>query len=174
MSDHPRPELPVDTSVDEMCRQLASVAAERGLTVSTAESLTAGNIAAQLGKAPDAGSWFSGGIVAYNREVKQSVLHVPDGPVVSEEAARVMAHSIATLMGTTLSLAVTGEAGPQTQEDEAPGTVWFGVVDHGRAETEKRVFSGDPEYVLARTIEHAIRLLVQHASADATSRRVTS
>lgn len=174
MSDDPRPELPVDTNVDEMCRQLASVAAQRGLTVSTAESLTAGNIAAQLGKAPDAGAWFSGGIVAYNREVKRSVLHVPDGPVVSEEAARVMAHSIATLMGTTLALAVTGEAGPQTQEDVAPGTVWFGVVDHGRAETEKRVFSGDPEDVLADTIEFAIRLLVQHASADATSHRVTS
>ncbi|MBS3693884.1 CinA family protein [Rhodococcus qingshengii] len=174
MSDDPRPELLVDTNVDEMCRQLASVAAERGLTVSTAESLTAGNIAARLGKAPEAGTWFSGGIVAYNREVKQSVLHVPDGPVVSKEAARVMAHSIATLMGTTLALAVTGEAGPQTQEDVAPGTVWFGVVDHGRVETEKRIFSGDPEDVLAHTIEHAIRLLVQHASPDAIPRQATS
>jgi len=174
MSDDPRPELLVDTNVDEMCRQLASVATERGLTVSTAESLTAGNIAARLGKAPEAGTWFSGGIVAYNREVKQSVLHVPDGPVVSEEAARVMAHSIATLMGTTLALAVTGEAGPQTQEDVAPGTVWFGVVDHGRVATEKRIFSGDPEAVLAHTIEHAIRLLVQHASPNAMPRQATS
>jgi len=174
MSDDPRPELLVDTNVDEMCRQLASVATERGLTVSTAESLTAGNIAARLGKAPEAGTWFSGGIVAYNREVKQSVLHVPEGPVVSEEAARVMAHSIATLMGTTLALAVTGEAGPQTQEDVAPGTVWFGVVDHGRVETEKRSFSGDPEAVHAHTIEHAIRLLVQHASPNAMPRQATS
>jgi nicotinamide-nucleotide amidase len=174
MSDDPRPELLVDTNVDEMCRQLASVATERGLTVSTAESLTAGNIAARLGKAPEAGTWFSGGIVAYNREVKQSVLHVPDGPVVSEEAARVMAHSIATLMGTTLALAVTGEAGPQTQEDVAPGTVWFGVVDHGRVATEKRIFSGDLEDVLAHTIEHAIRILVHHASPNAMPRQATS
>lgn len=164
MSEDPRADVPTETDLDELCAHLASIAVARGLSVATAESLTAGNIAAHLGKAPDAGSWFSGGIVAYSREVKQSVLHVPPGPVVSEESARVMAHSIATLMGTTLALAVTGEAGPQTQEDVAPGTVWFGFVDHGSAYTEKRVFTGEPEDIVAATIEHAINLLVRHAS----------
>ena len=107
MNGDPRPELPSDKDLDDMCRQLAAVVEEHGLSVATAESLTAGNIAAHLGKAPDAGSWFCGGIVAYTREVKHSVLHVPDGPVVCEEAARVMAHSTATLMGASLALAVT-------------------------------------------------------------------
>nr|WP_242484518.1 CinA family protein [Rhodococcus sp. MS16] len=143
---------------------MATAATRRGLTVATAESLTSGNIAAHLGKAPDAGSWFSGGIVAYSPAVKHSVLHVPDGPVVCEDAVRVMAHSTATLMGATLALAVTGEAGPEPQEDQDPGTVWFGVVDHGVAETEKQVFSGEPEDILAATVEHAIKLLAQHAA----------
>ncbi|MBT2264349.1 CinA family protein [Rhodococcus erythropolis] len=169
MSDDPRPDLPTDAVLDELCGRLATVVVKRGLSVSTAESLTVGNIAAHLGKAPDAGSWFRGGIIAYSREVKHSVLHVPDGPVVSEEAARVMAHSTATLMGSTLTLAVTGEAGPQTQEDVPPGTVWFGIVDHGRAETEKQVFAGEPEDILAATIEHAINLLLRHAVADTAS-----
>lgn len=169
MNNDPRPNLPTETDFDELCKRLASVAMARGLSVSTAESLTAGNIAARLGKAPDAGSWFSGGIVAYNREVKRSVLHVPNGPVVNKESARAMAHSTATLFGTALALAVTGEAGPQTQEDVTPGTVWFGIVDHGRAYTEKQVFSGEPEDILAATIEHAIKLLVRHASTDTAS-----
>lgn len=164
MTPDPRPELPTETDLDELSARLATVAMERGISVSTAESLTAGNIAAHLGKAPDAGSWFSGGIVAYSREVKQSLLHVPPGPVVSEESARAMAHSTSTLMGTTLTLAVTGEAGPQPQEDVPAGTVWFGIIDHGRAETEKQVFTGEPEDILATTIEHGIRLLVRHAT----------
>jgi len=168
MNGDPRPELPSDKDLDDMCRQLAAAVEEHGLSVATAESLTAGNIAAHLGKAPDAGSWFCGGIVAYTREVKHSVLHVPDGPVVCEEAARVMAHSTATLMGAALALAVTGEAGPDTQENVRPGTVWFGVVDHGTAETEKQVFSGDPEAVLGATVEHAIQLLLRHASGRHT------
>lgn len=168
MNGDPRPELASDKDLDDMCRQLAAVVEERGLSVATAESLTAGNIAAHLGKAPNAGSWFCGGIVAYTRAVKHSVLHVPDGPVVCEDAARVMAHSTATLFGATLALAVTGEAGPDTQENVPPGTVWFGVVDHGTAETEKQVFAGDPEAVLGATVEHAIHLLLRHASGRRT------
>ena len=164
MSTDPQPELPIVRGLDDVCEQLATAATRRGLTVATAESLTSGNIAAHLGKAPDAGSWFSGGIVAYSPAVKHSVLHVPDGPVVCEDAVRVMAHSTATLMGATLALAVTGEAGPEPQEDQDPGTVWFGVVDHGVAETEKQVFSGEPEDILAATVEHAIKLLAQHAA----------
>ncbi|MFE4498475.1 CinA family protein [Rhodococcus sp. NPDC056743] len=169
MHDDPRPEMLTDQDLDELCRQLAAVVTERGLTVATAESLTAGNIAAHLGKAPDAGSWFSGGVVAYSRVVKHSLLHVPDGPVVCEEAARVMAHSAATLMGATLAISVTGEAGPDPQENEPPGTVWFGVVDHGTCETEKRVFSGAPEAVVCATVEHAIRVLLRHAAAITTT-----
>lgn len=153
-----------DDALDSLGEQLALAAVERGLTVATAESLTSGNIAAHLGKAPDAGSWFSGGIVAYSRAVKHSLLHVPDGSVVCEEAARIMARSVATLMGASLALSVTGEGGPHPQDAEPPGTVWFGIVDHGSAETEKQFFSGTPESILAETVEHALRLLVRHAS----------
>ena len=151
MNGDPRPELPSGKDLDDMCRQLAAAVEEHGLSV-----------------ARDAGAWFCVGIGAYTREVKHSVLHVPDGPVVCEEAARVMAHSTATLMGASLTLAVTGEAGPDTQENVRPGTVWFGVVDHGTAETEKQVFSGDPEAVLGATVEHAIQLLLRHASGRHT------
>ncbi|EEN87098.1 hypothetical protein RHOER0001_1777 [Rhodococcus erythropolis SK121] len=42
--------------------------------------------------------------------------------------------------------------------------MWFGIVDHGTAETEKQVFSGDPDAVLGATVEHAIQLLLRHAS----------
>lgn len=168
-----RPHISSDSDIEGLCRKMASLASERGLTIATAESLTAGNIAAQLGKAPDAGSWFSGGIVAYNREVKQSVLQVPRGPVVCEDAARVMARSTATLMGATLALAVTGEAGPDPQEDVPAGTVWFGVVDHGTVETEKQLYSGDPVDIVAATVEHAIRLLVRHASQTNLSHRTS-
>lgn len=57
MNGDPRPELPSDKDLDDMCRQLAAAVEEHGLSVATAESLTAGNIAAHLGKArtPDRG-----------------------------------------------------------------------------------------------------------------------
>lgn len=82
---------------------------------------------------------------------------------------RVMARSAATLMDATLAISVTGEAGPDTQETETLGTVWFGVVDHGTCETEKQFFSGEPETIVSASVKHAIGVLPLHATAITTS-----
>ena len=47
-----------------LAEQIARVTQERGLTVAVAESLTGGKIACHLAAAPDASSWFRGGVVA--------------------------------------------------------------------------------------------------------------
>jgi nicotinamide-nucleotide amidase len=60
-------------------------------------------------------------------------------------------------------VAVTGEAGPEPQEDKEPGTVWFGIYDHGSVDTIKRVFEGDPPDVLAATVATSVRILVERA-----------
>ena len=56
----------------------------RGLTFGVAESLTGGLIASRLVNVAGASSWFRGGVVAYDSQVKFDVLGVPAGPVVTE------------------------------------------------------------------------------------------
>ncbi|MGG7105004.1 CinA family protein [Rhodococcus sp. 24CO] len=77
-----------------------------------------------------------GGVVAYSRAVKRSLLHVRDGPVVCEESVRVMARSAATLMDATLAISVSGE--------------------------------GEPETIVSASVEHAIGVLLLHATAITT------
>ncbi|WP_207842004.1 CinA family protein [Williamsia soli] len=161
----PEERIPTTSELAQWCEKLAELADQNHRVIATAESLTAGNLAAELGRATNSGDWYCGGIVAYRKEVKHDVLDVPDGPVVSEAAARAMARSTATLLGADLAVAVTGEAGPETQEDVPPGTVWFGVYDNGSVETLHRVFDGDPEQVLASTIAASVDLLIRHAQA---------
>lgn len=161
----PEERIPTDSEVTQWCEQLADLAEENSRVIATAESLTAGNLAAHLGRASQSGDWYSGGVVAYRKQVKHGVLRVPDGPVVSEAAAIAMARSTATLLGADLAVAVTGEAGPETQEDVPPGTVWFGVYDNGAVETLHRVFEGEPPEVLAAAIATGVDLLIQHAKA---------
>ncbi len=165
MTVEPEQHLPVDEETTDLCERLAEVAGRGGRSIATCESLTAGNLAAQLGRAPSSGEWYAGGIVAYRSSVKHSLLHVPDGPVVSEESARTMAHSTATMFGADLTIALTGEAGPETDEDVSPGTVWVGVVDRGQASTERVEFDGDPADVLAATVHSAVRILLERAEA---------
>jgi nicotinamide-nucleotide amidase len=100
----------------------------RGLTLAVAESLTGGLVAARLVDVPGASSWFRGGVVSYASDVKFSVLGVPEGPVVTSEAAAAMATGVRDLLGADVGLGVTGVAGPESAEDHAPGTVFLGAV----------------------------------------------
>ena len=153
----------------EPCEELSNIAREKGLTIATAESLTAGSIASRLGSASNSGQWYCGGIVAYSKAVKHSVLQVPQGPVVCEEAARSMVNAVAKMMGANLTVAVTGEAGPDPQEDAPVGTVWFAICDHGAVTTERHHFDGDPGNIVDATVEKAVELLLTRARGADTS-----
>lgn len=163
MSTDPEQRLPADEELSTWCEQLAEYASRYGFHIATAESLTAGNLAAMLGKTPSSGQWYRGGIVAYHEDVKHTLLDVPPGPVVSEGAAEAMARSTARLLGANLAIAVTGEAGPDTQENQPPGTVWFAVYDRDEITAECKNFDGEPEEVLAQTLSFSIDRLLQHA-----------
>ncbi|QZS56757.1 CinA family protein [Rhodococcus opacus] len=144
---------------DERAERISVAARDRQLTIATAESLTGGRISAVLGAAPSSSEWYRGSIVAYASSVKHGLLQVPDGPVVSEPSARAMVTSVAELLGADLAVAVTGAGGPQSQDGEPPGTVWFGVFADGSARTELRHFDGDPGDVVEATTAHALFLL---------------
>ncbi|MGC5245975.1 CinA family protein [Gordonia sp. DT219] len=149
----------------DLCATLSRLAGEgeENTIIAVAESLTGGSIAAALSRAESSGDWFAGGVVAYRPEVKHGLLRVPDGPIVSAAAAAAMAESTARLLQADLVVAVTGEGGPQPQED-APGTVWFGVCTHGRTETSKHRFDGEPSQIVEATTLHALELLVDGLS----------
>jgi nicotinamide-nucleotide amidase len=100
----------------------------RGLTLAVAESLTGGLVAARVVDVPGASNWFRGGVVSYATDVKFSVLGVPEGPVVTSEAAAAMATGVRDLLGADVGLGVTGVAGPESAEGHAPGTVFLGAV----------------------------------------------
>ena len=120
----------------------------RGLTFAVAESLTGGLIASRLVNVPGISSWFRGGVVAYQSQIKFDVLGVPEGPVVTEPAAAAMAEGVARVMGADVGLGITGVAGPDDQEGVAPGTVFVGLSLPGESTQTRRLqVPGDRERV---------------------------
>jgi nicotinamide-nucleotide amidase len=101
---------------------------ERGLTLGVAESLTGGLVGARLTDHAGAGDVVRGSIASYASEVKFDLLDVPEGPVVSEEAARAMAEGARRVLGADVGIAVTGVAGPDTQDGQPVGTVFLAVA----------------------------------------------
>lgn len=101
---------------------------DRGLTLAVAESLTGGLLGARLSAVPGASDVFLGGIIAYASQVKFDLLGVPDGPVVSEDAAAAMATGVRERLGADVGLGLTGVAGPTQQEGRPVGTVCLAVA----------------------------------------------
>ena len=104
-----------------------------GLTVSTAESCTGGNIAHRLTLIPGISDCFKGSVVAYHNELKINALGVSARDIeqygaVSSQVATQMAEGARKVMQTDLAVATTGIAGPTGGTDEKPvGTIWISV-----------------------------------------------
>jgi len=105
----------------------------RGWSLGIAESLTGGLVGARLANVPGASHTFRGSIACYATQVKRDLLGVTADKVVGEEAAVQMADGALRALGCEVALSLTGVAGPDDQDGEPVGTVWFGIALPGHA-----------------------------------------
>ncbi len=99
-----------------------------GLTLGVAESLTGGLVGARICDVPGASEVFRGSIVSYASDVKFDLLDVPEGPVISTEAALAMAAGAREVLRADVGISATGVAGPDPAEGHPAGTVCLAVV----------------------------------------------
>jgi PncC family amidohydrolase len=104
-----------------------------GLTLATAESLTGGNIAAEITAVSGSSAYFLGGVVAYTLEAKAEILgvdgkHAAQCNCVSERVAREMAAGVRNLIGADIGIATTGYAEPS---DHTPMPMAHFAIDGG-------------------------------------------
>jgi nicotinamide-nucleotide amidase len=97
----------------------------RGATIATAESCTAGLVAARLTDIAGSSDVVVGGVVAYANELKHALLGVPGALLerhgaVSPECAEAMARGAITATGATIGISTTGIAGPGGGTEEKP------------------------------------------------------
>jgi nicotinamide-nucleotide amidase len=119
----------------------------RGQSLAVAESVTGGLATCRLTAVPGAGEVVRGGVVAHASEIKFRLLGVPEGPVVTCEAAAAMAAGVRRLLGADVGLATTGVAGPAEQEGQPAGTVCLGLALGERTAAEVVRLPGDPSRV---------------------------
>ena len=148
------------TKTDETVEAIADLALQARLSVAVAESLTSGILSSELGKGPDAAEWLKGGVVAYTPQVKQAVLDVTPGPVVTGRCAEEMAEGVARLFGADAAVATTGVGGPDPAEGKEPGTVFLGWWHDGRSGSREHHFDGDPAHVLRLTVDAGLDMLL--------------
>ncbi len=131
----------------------------QGRSLALAESVTGGLVAARITSVPGASDVFRGSVVSYATEVKQHVLGVPEGPVVTAEAAMAMAEGAARVMGADVALALTGVAGPREQDGQPVGTLFVGLCINGASEAAHLRLPGDRDQMRQFATISALNLL---------------
>jgi nicotinamide-nucleotide amidase len=159
------------SNLHRIAEQAVTGAISRGVTVATAESLTAGMVAAMLADTPGASAMLQGGVVSYQNSVKAEVLGVPAELLdavgsVDGQVAAAMADGARRLCRADVGLSTTGVAGPEPHGDKAVGTVFIGVATATRSTSFAYTFEGNRPEIRGQACAAALERLLEVLSSD--------
>jgi PncC family amidohydrolase len=153
--------------------QILQTLEARDQKLAVAESLTGGLLSSNIVSVSGASKVFLGSVVAYQNEVKNSILDVPQNLLeargaVSAEVAVAMADGVrerlSAASGSALdrifALSTTGVAGPEPDQGKPSGTVFIALAGPGIETTAQEFsFEGSRTQVREATCLAAIEML---------------
>ena len=162
-------------NIRSLSQNVIDVCAKEQRRIATAESCTAGLLAAALTDIPGASAVVERGFITYSNDSKMEVLGVrPEAlgqfGAVSACVAEQMAIGALEFSRADLALSITGIAGPDGGTVEKPvGLVYFGLATReGALMHYKCTFSGDREEVRMQAVAEALKLIVTVGNANDT------
>jgi len=149
--------------VQELASNLIKKLQEKNLTITVAESLTGGLVAASLTEIPGASKVFKGSITAYSDEIKQNVLNVNKETItnftsISEQVALEMAINVRKIMKSDIGISSTGVAGPEKSAGFAPGLVFVAISIGDHNMCQKLEITGDRSKIRNQTVQEILQL----------------
>ena len=147
--------------------EIGALLKEKHLTMATAESCTGGGIAALVTSVSGSSSYFNGGIVAYQNEVKEQILKVHAETiekynVVSAQTVEEMAKGAMKALHADCAVATSGIAGPTGGDEERPvGTIWIAAAYADKVVTMKQEGDQGRAKNIERAIQNALSLLAK-------------
>ena len=142
--------------------------AESGKTVVVAESSTGGLIGHRLTEVAGSSAVFLGGVIAYNDQVKEQLLHLPRGVLeregaVSAESAKAMADGVRRLLDADIGISATGIAGPTGATPGKPlGLTFVALASATDLLCERFLWSDSRPENNEASAEAALRLLQRY------------
>ena len=147
----------------KIAAQVGALLKEKSLKLATAESCTAGLIAAKLTDIAGSSAWFERGFVTYSNASKHEMLGVYRTSIeqfgaVSETVVMQMAKGALRHSHADIAISVSGIAGPAGGSTDKPvGLVWFGLaIKNKNMCTFRKVFSGNREKIREQAVIFAL------------------
>ena len=142
--------------------QLGELLLRQKLTLSIAESCTAGGISSRICMSPGSSSYFMGGIVCYSTRSKVRDLNISEEDIdiyseVSSEIAEHMAISVREKFQTDIGIATTGYAGP---EGKKVGQVFIALSNAMSTIVKEYMFRGERKMICDDAVQAALDMLL--------------
>ena len=145
---------------------LQTICINKKILISTAESCTGGALAQVITSEPGASNFFNEGFIVYSNNAKIKNLSVSPKTLqnygaVSEEVAIEMAINCRNITNSTVSVSITGIAGPGGSENKPEGRVCFGVMFNKKIISKTIEFGAiGRENVRIKSVKYALKLLI--------------
>jgi nicotinamide-nucleotide amidase len=160
---------------DETLQQaVGSLLHQEQRTVATAESCTAGMLAAAITSVPGSSGWYRGGMVVYTDELKIALARVNRDTIsrygaVSQQVAIELAQGARMRCGADYGVGITGIAGPGGGTPAKPvGLVHVALADARETHHRPFEFRGDRDQIRRRTVTTALDMLRRQLLATTT------
>ena len=150
-----------------LSKEISEIFWKEGFTLATAESCTAGNVAAIITAIPGSSRFYKGGIVAYANQAKQELLQVRAETLeahgdVSEETVCEMVEGAMKAFHAEYAIATTGIAGPGGGTPDKPvGTIWVAAGSKEKVITAKLEEDNGRELNVHAATKKALYLLLE-------------
>lgn len=148
-----------------LSEQIGRLLKQRGLTLSVAESCTAGLLGATLADVPGSSGYFEGGAITYSNRLKELLVHVSPATLahhgaVSPETAAAMAGGARRAFATGVGVAITGIAGPGGATLNKPvGLTYIAVSTADGEITRRYLFHGNRRENREQAVREALLLI---------------
>ena len=145
--------------------RLHDLCVTKGISVAVAESCTSGLIASKLTLKSGSSTFFKGGIIAYQNDIKIKILGVDEQAIlqyteVSTEVVKQMAEEVRKSFLADYSIATSGYAGSSGGTSNNPiGTVFIAISSASGVDVERFIFSGDRQGIVSQASEKSLSLL---------------
>ena len=145
-------------------KEISKILSERGLTISTCESCTAGGLSYELTKIRGSSNWFIGGLITYSNFSKSKLLGINISFIniygaVSVKVSQEMVRSCLNKFKSDISVSITGYA----EKNDNDGLVYISIGTRYELETFKINVKESRElnrkFIIKKTMEFLLKFL---------------
>ena len=156
--------------MNKISQKLVKILSKKKLKISFAESCTGGLLSSSITSISGSSKVFTVGLVTYSNQAKINILKIPKRIImkngaVSYETCRSMVKNLSKISKTSISVSITGVAGPKGGTKQKPvGLVYIGIKTGNKILVKKYLFKNKKRNSIQKaTVNKALRLALSFA-----------